>query len=263
MAATIGTRLRRYYVAGILVLAPTALTLWVVWKLFRFFDDILGTELRARGISVLGLGFVLLNVVLLAPRLHRDEPGGQAALRPLGPAHEPRAPINKIYATLRQIAELLLGPSRVGSFGRVAIVEFPSPGTWGLGFVTSTVAGEASEKTGKRLCSLFIPSAVNPTTGFLLVVPEEKVTYLEMTPEQAMKMIVSAGALVPSAALIAPFSSPSAAAARCRAWRAASSTGTGPPRRRRARDRSDAAASRGASRARRTDRGGTARRAST
>ena len=107
--------------------------------------------------------------------------------------------INKIYATLRQIAELLLGPARVGSFGRVAIVEFPSPGTWGLGFVTSTDHGEASAKTGKQLCSLFVPSAVNPTTGFLLVVPQEKVTYLDMTPEQAMKMIVSAGALVPPA----------------------------------------------------------------
>ena len=57
--------------------------------------------------------------------------------------------------------------------------------------------GEAGEKAGTKVCSLFIPSAVNPTTGFLLVVPEERVTYLAMTPEQAMKMIVSAGALVP------------------------------------------------------------------
>ena len=197
MAATIGTRLRRYYVAGILVLAPTALTLWVVWKLFRFFDDILGTELRARGISVLGLGFVLLNVVLLLLGFITANLVGKR-LFGLWDRLMNRVPlINKIYATLRQIGELLLGPSRVGSFGRVAIVEFPSPGTWGLGFVTSTVGGEAGEKTGKRLCSLFIPSAVNPTTGFLLVVPEDKVTYLEMTPEQAMKMIVSAGALVP------------------------------------------------------------------
>src|SRR4051812_3066166 len=66
MPATVGVRLRRYYVAGILVLAPTALTLWVVWKLFTFFDDILGNQLRARGVSVVGLGFVLLNLVLLA-----------------------------------------------------------------------------------------------------------------------------------------------------------------------------------------------------
>ncbi len=197
MPATFGTRLRRYYVAGILVLAPSALTAWVVWTLFKFFDDILGGELRARGISVLGLGFVLLNVLLLVLGFVATKVLGKR-LFGLWDRLMHRVPlINKIYATLRQIAELLLGPSRAGTFGRVAIVEFPSPGTWGLGFVTSTAASEASEKTGRKLCSLFIPSAVNPTTGFLLVVPEEKVTYLDMTPEQAMKMIVSAGALVP------------------------------------------------------------------
>jgi uncharacterized membrane protein len=197
MAASFGVRLRRWYVAGILVLAPTALTLWVVWKLFRFFDDILGTELRARGVSVIGLGFVLLNLLLLVLGFIATNLVGKR-LFGLWDRLMNRVPlINKIYATLRQIGELLLGPSRVGSFGRVAIVEFPSPGTWGLGFVTSTTGGEASVKTGRKLCSLFVPSAVNPTTGFLLVVPEEKVTYLEMTPEQAMKMIVSAGALVP------------------------------------------------------------------
>src|SRR5215475_5557 len=59
------SRVRRYYLAGILVLAPTALTLWVVWSLFVFFDNILGTQLRERGISVFGLGFVLLNILLL------------------------------------------------------------------------------------------------------------------------------------------------------------------------------------------------------
>jgi uncharacterized membrane protein len=199
MSASLGVRLRRYWVAGILVLAPTALTLWVVWKLFKFFDDILGAQLRDRGISVLGLGFLILNVLLLFLGFVAANFFGKRAFA-LWDRLMHRVPlINKIYATLRQIAELLIGPSRVGSFGKVAIVEFPSPGSWGIGFVTSTVEGEASEKTGRKLCSLFIPSAVNPTTGFLLVVPEEKITYLDMTPEQAMKMIVSAGALVPPA----------------------------------------------------------------
>jgi len=197
MAASFGVRLRRYYVAGILVLAPTALTLWVVWTLFRFFDDILGSELRTRGISVVGLGFVLLNVLLLFLGFVAANLAGKR-LFGLWDRLMNRVPlINKIYATLRQIAELLLGSSRAASFGRVALVEFPSPGTWGLGFVTSTAEGEASLRLGKRVCSLFVPSAVNPMTGILLVVPEERVTYLDMTPEQAMKMIVSAGALVP------------------------------------------------------------------
>ncbi len=66
-----------------------------------------------------------------------------------------------------------------------------------VGFVTSTAGSEAGEKLGARVCNVFVPSAVNPTTGFLLVVPEEKVRYLEMTPEQAMRMIVSAGSIVP------------------------------------------------------------------
>jgi uncharacterized membrane protein len=197
MSASLGVRLRRYWIAGLLVLAPTALTLWVVWRLFTFFDDILGRELRARGISVVGLGFVLLNVLLLLMGFIAANFAGKR-LFALWDRVMNRVPlINKIYATLRQIGELLLGASGPGTFGRVAIVEFPSAGTWGLGFVTSTFPGEVGEKTGKALCSLFIPSAVNPTTGFLLVVPQERVTYLDMTPEQAMKMIVSAGALVP------------------------------------------------------------------
>lgn len=197
MKSPFWARVRRFYIAGILVLAPTALTLWVVWSLFTFFDNILGGELRARGISVFGLGFVLLNILLLLLGWLTASFLGRR-LFAIWDRLMHRVPlINKIYATLRQIAELLLGPSRVDSFGRVAIMEFPSPGSWGLGFVTSTNAGEAGEKTGRKLCSVFIPSAVNPTTGFLLLVPEGRITYLEMTPEQAMKMIVSAGALVP------------------------------------------------------------------
>ena len=190
-------RVRRWYIAGILVLAPTALTVWVVWSLFSFFDNILGQELRARGISVFGLGFVILNVVLLLLGWLATNFLGKRIFTLWDRLMQSVPLINKVYATLRQIAELLLGPSRGKSFGRVAIVEFPSPGSWGLGFVTASSSGEAGEKTGKPVRSVFIPSAVNPTTGFLLLVPEERIVYLDMTAEQAMKMIVSAGALVP------------------------------------------------------------------
>lgn len=197
MVSPFWARVRRYYVAGLFVLAPTALTAWVVWGLFTFFDNILGNELRARGISVFGLGFVLLNLLLLFLGFVATNFLGKRVFH-LWDRVMNRVPlINKIYATLRQIAELLLGPSRTGTFGRVALVEFPSPGTWGLGFVTSVAAGEASDRLRKPLRSVFIPSAVNPTTGFLLLVGDDRITYLDMTPEQAMKMIVSAGALVP------------------------------------------------------------------
>jgi uncharacterized membrane protein len=196
MSASLGVRLRRYWIAGLLVLAPTVLTLWVVWKLFTFFDDILGRQLRARGISVVGLGFVLLNLLLLLMGFIAANIAGKRLFALWDRIMNRVTLINKIYATLRQIAELLLGSAGPGSFGKVAIIEFPSPGSWGLGFVTARVPGDIGG-SGRPHCSLFIPSAVNPTTGFLLVVPEEKVTYLDLTPEQAMKMIVSAGALAP------------------------------------------------------------------
>jgi uncharacterized membrane protein len=197
VASLFWPRLRRFYLAGILVLAPTALTLWVVWNLFSFFDNILGYQLRARGISVFGLGFVLLNILLLLLGWLTTSFLGRRVFSIWDRVMHRVPLINKIYATLRQIAELLIGPERGRAFGRVAIVEFPSPGSWGLGFVTSTTPGESDGRTGQRLCSLFIPSAVNPTTGFLLLVPEDRVRYLDMSAEQAMKMIVSAGALVP------------------------------------------------------------------
>lgn len=197
MATGFWARVRRYYLAGFLVLAPTALTLWVAWTFFTFFDGILGGELRARGISVFGLGFVLLNaLVLLLGALTTNFLGKRLFLVWDRVMH--RVPlINKVYSTLRQIAEIFLGSSEDASFRRVALVEYGSPGTHMVGFVTSTAAGEAGDVLGARVCHVFVPSAVNPTTGFLLVVPEEKVRYLEMTPEQAMRMIVSAGSIVP------------------------------------------------------------------
>jgi uncharacterized membrane protein len=201
VGGSIWPRLRRYYLAGLLVLAPTAVTLWVAWELFLFFDGILGGWLRARGISVIGLGFVLLNLLLLLL--------GWLATKLLGRRLFSvwdrvmiRVPLlNKVYTTLRQIAELFLGPPREGSFRRVAVVEYPVPGSYALGFVTSTASGEAGARLGRTLCSVYIPKAVNPVTGYLLLVPKERVTYLEMTPEEAMKMVVSAGALVPPSSL--------------------------------------------------------------
>ena len=192
-------RLRRWWVAGILVLAPTALTAWVVWTLFQFFDNILGFQLRQLGVSVVGLGFVLLNLLLLLLGFVATNILGRRAFA-LWDRVMHRVPlINKIYSTLRQIAQVFLGPDKDAAFRRVALVEFGSPGTHMVGFVTSTASSEAGQKLGKSVLHVFVPSAVNPTTGFLLVVPEDRVRYLEMSPEQAMKMIVSAGAIVPPA----------------------------------------------------------------
>src|SRR5437773_1209439 len=174
MATGFWARVRRYYLAGLVVLAPTALTLWVAWKFFTFFDGILGGELRARGISVFGLGFVLLNVlVLLLGALTANFVGKRLFVVWDRLMH--RVPlVNKVYSTLRQIAEIFLGSGEDASFRRVALVEYGSPGTHMVGFVTSTAASEGGEELRTRVCRVFVPSGVDRTTGLLLVVPEWK-----------------------------------------------------------------------------------------
>jgi hypothetical protein len=111
MATGFWARVRRYYLAGLLVLAPTALTLWVAWIFFTFFDGILGGQLRARGISVFGLGFVLLNLlVLVLGALTANFLGKRLFVLWDRAMH--RVPlINKVYSTLRQIGEIFLGSS--------------------------------------------------------------------------------------------------------------------------------------------------------
>jgi uncharacterized membrane protein len=199
MERTFWARVRRWWVAGILVLLPTALTAWVVWTLFLFFDNILGARLREIGVSVVGLGFVLLNLLLLLLGLITTQILGRRAFAVWDRLMHRVPLINKIYSTLRQIAEVLLGSDESAAFRKVALVEYPAAGTYMVGFVTSTAASEAGQKLGARVCHVFVPSAVNPTTGFLLVIPEEKIRFLQMTPEEAMKLIVSAGAIVPAA----------------------------------------------------------------
>ena len=198
MASGFWARIRRYYLAGLLVFAPTALTLWVVWRFFTFFDGILGKRAARNGESPSsGSASCCLNVLLLLLGFLTTNFLGKRLFH-LWDALMHRVPlVNKVYSTLRQIAEILLGARADAAFRRVALVEYGSPGTHMVGFVTSTAPSEAGEKLSAKVCHVFVPSAVNPTTGFLLVVPEEKVRYLEMTPEQAMKMVVSAGSIVP------------------------------------------------------------------
>ncbi|HYA79069.1 MAG TPA: DUF502 domain-containing protein [Candidatus Nitrosopolaris sp.] len=103
--------------------------------------------------------------------------------------------LNKIYAAIKQVNDAFSGNKH--SFKTVVLVEFPGPGNYSVGFITNEQQGEMQKTAGKNLVSVFIPTTPNPTSGFLILVPEEKVTKLEMSVADAIKYIVSLGSLSP------------------------------------------------------------------
>ncbi len=103
--------------------------------------------------------------------------------------------LNKFYGAIKQVNEAFGGNKT--SFKTVVLVEFPGPGSYSVGFITSETQGEVSQKAGKNLVSVFIPTTPNPTSGFLVLVPEEKLTRLDMSVADGIKYIVSLGAIAP------------------------------------------------------------------
>lgn len=104
--------------------------------------------------------------------------------------------LNKIYLTVKQVNEAF-SSGKKSSFRQVVMIEYPRPGVYSIGFVTSDGHQEAAAKLGRRLLGVFVPTTPNPTGGFLLLVPEEQVTHLEMSVADGIKYIISLGAIAP------------------------------------------------------------------
>lgn len=103
--------------------------------------------------------------------------------------------LNKFYGAIKQINEAFSGSKN--SFKTVVLVEFPGPGNYSVGFVTNEAQGVVQKQAGKNLVSVFIPTTPNPTSGFLILVDEEKLTVLDMSVAEGIKYIVSLGAIAP------------------------------------------------------------------
>jgi uncharacterized membrane protein len=108
--------------------------------------------------------------------------------------------LNKFYGAVKQVNEAFAGDRN--SFQTVVLVEFPSPGSYSVGFITSESQAGILQQTGKKLVSVFIPTTPNPTSGFLVLVTEDKVNKLDMSVSEGLKYIVSLGAIVPEVTAI-------------------------------------------------------------
>lgn len=105
---------------------------------------------------------------------------------------------NSIYSSIKEVAQAFFGDKR-GAFKRVVFVQYPSKGIYALAFVTQDKPWEINDKTGKEMLNIFVPSPPNPATGFFVFVPREEAIDSDMTIEEGIRMVISAGAAIPSA----------------------------------------------------------------
>jgi len=193
------SRLRTHFLTGLLVLAPVAITGYVVWRLFTWVDHLLGTTLRGGYIrpgGVPGLGFLTVIVIIMIAGFLAENFVGRW-LGKLVDTGLLRIPLLRgLYSTVKDIGTAVLGDRKI-AFNQVVLVPFPIPGVYSIGLATSNAPSSLSDAAGKPLRGIFLPTPPNPTTGPLLYYPEELVIPTTMRVDQAIKIVVSAGAVVP------------------------------------------------------------------
>ncbi len=182
-------RLRAHFLAGFLVVIPVLATLLILKWLFEWVDDILQPIIRQLvGRPIYGLGFLSTVVLVYVAGFVTTHFGGRR-LVVFGESLLHRVPIVRpMYNGIKQIVESFAAPRDTG-FMEVVLVEFPRKGMLMLGFVTN----EEFDSTGRKLINVFVPTAPNPTSGFLQIVREEDLVRTNIPVDDALKMVVSAG----------------------------------------------------------------------
>lgn len=191
-------RLRRYFIAGLLVFLPLAVTYTVLAWLFALLDNFLGRVVTAwLGYKVPGLGLAATILVVFVMGAVVTNVLG----RRLVGAFEAvlmRIPLARsIYSATKQVSDSIFNKRR-GAFQRAVLVEWPRKGLYSVGFVTGESTGETQIKTPPRVFNVFIVTTPNPTTGFLILVPEEEIIPLDMSVEDALKLVISGGLVSPA-----------------------------------------------------------------
>jgi uncharacterized membrane protein len=196
---------RRYLIAGLLVWVPVGITWFVIKFMIDLMDQtmlLLPVSLRPEnllGYRIWGLGVVLTLVILLVTGMIVANLIGRKLVS-IGERLLDRIPlVRSIYSGVKQVMETMLAGSGK-SFRSVVLIEYPRKEMWTLAFLTGERGvKEMEDKTGRELSHIFVPTTPNPTSGFFLVLPSSDVIVLDISIDDGLKMIMSAGVVIPKA----------------------------------------------------------------
>ena len=197
---TLRASLKRYFLTGLLVITPIWGTVLILKTLFVTVDSILGDMLAkvvTPGYYVPGLGILtLVLLIFVTGLLAANFIGGQIVR--LWEEFLHRVPVVRgIYSTLKSMMDILSFTERE-KYNRVVLIQFPKNGHYCFAFVTGVTRGEIQDISPDPLVNVYVPTSPNPTSGYFLLVPEKEVVPLDMSVEEAMKLIVSGGLYTPA-----------------------------------------------------------------
>jgi uncharacterized membrane protein len=196
-------RLRRYLVAGVLVWLPLGVTFILLRFLIGLMDRTLNLIPAAYrpeellGVAIPGLGVILTIIVLLVTGLLAANIVGRSVVGGWERLLERIPIVRSIYSASKNFAEIVLSDSG-HAFSKVLLVEYPRKGIYTLTFQTATDIGEIQGRTGEEVICCFVPTTPNPTSGFIIVVPKKDTIVLDMSVDEAVKLVMSLGVVVPT-----------------------------------------------------------------
>lgn len=195
--------LRGYFIAGILVTAPISITIYLTWAFLMFVDTnvarLIPPEYNPNNylpFSVPGLGLLIACLFFVVIGWFARNFLGRMTIRVSEYLLDKMPVVRSLYGALKQIFETVMA-NQSEAFRDVVVFEYPRKDSWTLGFVTGVTKGEVQRLTDSEVVNVYVPTTPNPTSGFLLFIPKKDLIYIEMSVEDAIKMIVSGGIITP------------------------------------------------------------------
>ena len=200
---SVGKRLNKYFLTGLVVLGPLGLTVlvvqWIVGMMDRAILGLLPNALHPTsltGWSIPGLGVLATLVLVLLVGMLASNFLGRTVVTYSEWVFSHTPGIKGIYNLFKQMTDTLFGKDKTG-FRKVVLIEYPRRDIWTVAFLTGPTRGELQRVAGRPMVNVFVPTTPNPTSGFFLLVPAEDTVELRMTVDEALKMVVSVGMVVP------------------------------------------------------------------
>jgi uncharacterized membrane protein len=197
-------RLRDSFISGLLAIIPVGATVYILYFIYRLIGSVVGKNTpfgiaveKTLGRWIPGLGiYITLIIVLLVGVVTRSFLG-RVLQYYMERIFFSLPGVRKMYATVKQFTNALLNRESSSAFQKVVVFEYPKEGIHVLGLVTNEELGKLQDETGEEKLLVYAPTAPNPLSGMMLIVPKSKVTYIDMPVEDALSMVLSSGSVLP------------------------------------------------------------------